>query len=307
MRRPARHLRTLIGAAALALVATACSRAEPQRVEPLDPNRIRVASFDFPEGRLLAELYGQRLRAAGFAVDVLDGLGTRELVQPALRQGLVDVVIDYTGSLLAYAGGSRADTHGTPEEVHAALVRRLSGLDLTVLPFAGAEDANGFAVRADVARAHQLTKVSDLAPLAGRLTFGGPPECASRPYCLAGLTEVYGLRFAAVRPQPSRAATATALASGEIDVGMLETTYGRLGDRRVTMLLDDRNLQPRENVVPVVRSELVRRYGARLTGPLDEISDRLGTALLIRLNRLAAVDPAGPANVAARYLAGPPS
>ena len=44
-------------------------------------------------------------------------------------------------------------------------------------------------------------------PLAGGLTFGGPPECGSRPYCLPGLAKVYGLRFGAVRPQPSRAAT----------------------------------------------------------------------------------------------------
>lgn len=306
MRRPTCLLRSLIGVLAVLLLGTACVGSGPQRVEPLDPGRIRVASFDFPESRLLAELYGQRLRAAGFEVDVLAGLGTREIVQPALRQRLVDVVVDYTGSLLAYVGGSAAETHGSPEQVHATLARRLAGSGLTALPPASAEDANGFAVRTDFARAHRLTRLSDLRELAGRLTFGGPPECASRPYCLPGLADVYGLRFAAVRSMPSRAATATALAGGEIDVGMLETTYGRLGDRRVTMLIDDRSLQPRENVVPVVRTELVIRHGARLTGALDGLTARLGTAELIRLNRLVAVDPLGPPHVAARYLAGLP-
>ena len=83
---------------------------------------------------------------------------------------------------------------------------------------------------------------------------------------------------------------------------MLETTYGRLGDRRVTLLVDDRSLQPRENLVPVVRTDLVRRLGSRFTGAVDGLSARLDTSDLIRLNRLGAVDPRGPADVAASYL-----
>ena len=207
MRRPAgRDVRFLTCWAIVALLAAACvgPRTGAQRVEPLDPNRIRVASFDFPESRLLAELYGQQLRRAGFTVDVLTGLGTREVVQPALRQGLLDVVPDYTGSLLAYAGGTAEETHGSPEAVYAALRRRLAGIGLTALPYASAEDANGFAVRTDFARTHSLSRLSDLRELAGRLTFGGPPECASRPYCLPGLERVYGLRFAAVRSEERR-------------------------------------------------------------------------------------------------------
>ena len=275
---------------------------DPPRVEQLDPDRLRVASFDFPESRVLAELYGQRLRRSGFTVDVLGGLGSREVVQPALDQGLVDIVVDYTGSLLDYLGGGVAETHGTAEQVHVALERRLAPRRLTALRLAPAQDTNGFAVRARFARDNQLSTLSDLRELAGRLTFGGPPECRTRRYCLPGLEETYGLRFADFRPQPSRAATATALETGEIDVGMLETTYGRLGERRVTLLIDNLSLQPRENVVPVVRTEVVSRYGTRLTDALDSLSERLTTPELVRLNRADAVDAVGAPAVAARYL-----
>ena len=275
---------------------------DPPRREQLDPDRIRVASFDFAESRLLAELYGQRLRRAGFTVDVLDGLGSREIVQPALQQGLVDVVIDYTGSLLDHLGGSAADTHGTPEQVHTAVARRLAARGLTALRPAPAEDANGFAVRRSFAEDNRLTRLSDLTPLAGRLVFGGPPECRTRRYCLLGLQDTYGLRFADFRPQPSRSATATALETGEIDVGLLETTYGRLGERRVTLLPDDLGLQPRENVVPVVRTPVVERYGSRLTDALDSLSAELTTPELVQLNRAEAVDPVGAAGVVSRWL-----
>jgi osmoprotectant transport system substrate-binding protein len=274
----------------------------PPQVERLDPDRVRVASFDFPENQVLAEVYAQRLRRAGFAVDVLAGLGSREVVLPALEQGLVDVVIDYTGSLLDHLGGSVAETHGTTEQVHATVARRLAAHGLTALSPAPAEDTNGFAVPAAFARERQLTRISDLRPLAGKLVFGGPPECRIRRYCLAGLQDRYGLRFADFRPQPSRSATATALQTGEIDVGMLETTYGRLGERRVTLLVDDLSLQPRENVFPVVRTAVVQRYGSRLTGALDAISAGLTTPALVRLNRAEAVDPVGAAAVATRYL-----
>ena len=275
---------------------------DPPRVERLDPDRLRIASFEFPESRVLAEVYGQRLRRAGFAVDVLAGLGSREVVEPALEQGLVDIVVDYTGSLLDYLGGSALDSHGTPEQVHAAAARRLAVRGLTALRPAPAEDTNGFAVRATFALEKQLSTLSDLRALAGQLVFGGPPECRTRRYCLPGLQDTYDLRFADFRPQPSRAATATALETGEIDVGMLETTYGGLGEPQVTLLIDNLSLQPRENVVPVVRTEVVRRYGSRLTDALDSLSERLTTPALVRLNRADAVDPVGASAVARRYL-----
>ncbi len=96
------------------LLSAACGGAARTPVEPRDPAVLRLASFDFPENRMLAELYGERLRRAGFRVEVLTGLGTREVVAPALRQGLVDLVIDYTGSLLDYSAAARRRRTGRP-------------------------------------------------------------------------------------------------------------------------------------------------------------------------------------------------
>jgi osmoprotectant transport system substrate-binding protein len=285
----------------LALGCAACAHSSSD-TEPRDPGRLRIASFEFPESRVVAELYARALRQSGFQVDVLSGLGTREVVMPALQQGLVDLVVDYSGSLLDYLGGSPAETHGAADAVHSALRGRLAGRGLAALAYTPAEDANGFAVRREFAQRYQLSRLSDLRELARRMSFGGPPECPTRRYCLLGLEATYHLRFAAFRPQPSRGATATALAVGEIDVGLLESTYGGLGDGRLTLLVDDRSLQPRENLVPIVRTELVRRHGARLIEPLDAVSARLTTSDLVRLNHIAAVNPVSPAEAVAAYL-----
>jgi osmoprotectant transport system substrate-binding protein len=290
----------------VSVVLAGCTLADgsgPVPAERPDPGVVRIASFDFPENQVLAELYAQQLRRAGLRVTVLAGLGTREVVAPALEQGLVDLVVEYTGTLLDYLGGTTGQTHGTPLAVHAALQDRLSTRGLTALRPAAAEDTNAFAVRTSVARQRQLVRLSDLRGIAGQLTFGGPSECPTRRYCLRGLQDTYGLRFAGFRSQPTRAATATALESGEIDVGLLETTDGSLADGRLTVLADDRGLQPRDNIVPVVRTAVLGQYGERLSGPLDTVTAALTTAGLIGLSRTLAISPAPPADVAAAYLA----
>ncbi len=297
-----RRGRLLLLGLLVALGCVACGAPARSAPEPRDPGRIRIASFDFPESRVVAELYARALRETGLQVDVLSGLGTREVVAPALEQGQVDIVVDYAGSLLDHLGGGAAETHGSPQQVHAALQRRLTGRGLTALASAPAEDANAFAVPAAYARQHQLSRLSDLRDLAGGLTFGCPPECPTRRYCLRGLAETYGLRFAGFRPQPGRGATAIALLTGDIGIGLLETTSGQLGTGQLTLLVDDRSLQPRENLVPVVRTEVVARYGARLTDPLDAVSARLSTGDLVRLNHIVAVNPVGPAEAVTAYL-----
>jgi osmoprotectant transport system substrate-binding protein len=210
------------------LVAGGCTpAAEPP--PPEDPRRpiITVTSFDFPESETLAELYGQALRQHGYPVEVVARLGPRDIVQPALEQGSVDLVLGYLGSTLNFLYEQRVAT-ADPQATHARLTQALTSRGISVLAFAKAEDRNGFVVTGDLARRRQLERISDLAPIARQLTFGGPPECPDRPLCLKGLQDVYGLQFARFEAMPSRTTTADALETGEIHLGMLETTNGNL-------------------------------------------------------------------------------
>ncbi len=96
-------------------------------------------------------------------------------------------------------------------------------------------------------------------------------------------------------------ATVEALIAGQIDVGLLETTDARLGIAPVTVLVDDRGLQPHENVVPMVRQEVVERWGEQLTDALDETSSRLTTVGLIRLNQAVELDGRTPEEAAGEW------
>jgi osmoprotectant transport system substrate-binding protein len=283
-----------------------CSR-EPAP-PPQDPRRpaIVVASFDFPESELLAELYGQALRGHGYPVELVARLGTREVVEPALEQGKVDLVPEYLGTALTFVDEGGLAPSGDPRRTHARLRQALATRGISVAAFAPAEDRNGFVVTGDLARRRHLQRISDLAPLAGRLTFGGPPECRDRPLCLQGLRERYGLEFARFEAIPSRRVTADALESHEIDVGMIETTDASLYKRDLVQLQDDRGLQPAENVVPVVRRQVVDHYGPALMRVLDTVSAQLTTPGLSGLNRQVEVGDQPASAVAAGWLRAHP-
>lgn len=303
LRGRARRAALAAMAALVGMLLAGCDR-QPERPPPEDPRRptITVASFDFPESQTLAEIYGQALRQRGYPVDVVEALGSREIVGPALEQGRVDLAVEYIGTALNFLSDRNRAATADPVATHARLEQALGPRGLSVLAFASAQDRNGFVVTGDLARTRRLQKISDLAPIASQLVFGGPGECPDRPLCLKGLKEVYGLKFTRFEPMPSRTVTAVALEAGEIQVGMLETTDGNLASRDLVQLVDDRNLQPAENVVPVVRREIVAAYGPRLVRALNAVTAQLTTFDLIGLNRRVELDGEDPAAVATAWL-----
>jgi osmoprotectant transport system substrate-binding protein len=300
--RPAGPAAALIVAVAM-LVAGGCSGAGERRRPAEDPRRptITVTSFNFPESETLAEVYGQALRRQHYPIEVVARLGGREIVQPALEQGRVDLVPGYLGSTLNFLQERRVAT-ADPRATHRRLKQALGPRGLRVLAFAPAEDRNGFVVTGDLARRRNLERISDLQPIAPKLILGGPPECPDRLLCLKGLKDVYGLEFTRFEPMPSRTVTADALENGEIHVGMIETTDGNLAERDLVQLQDDRQLQPAENIVPVVRNEIVNAYGPALVRLLDAITAQLTTGDLIGMNQRVQLEGAEPAAVAADWL-----
>jgi osmoprotectant transport system substrate-binding protein len=240
-----------------------------------------VASFNFPESELIAAIYGLAIGHAGIPVRLELGLGPRELVQPALEQGLVDVVPEYLGTALTSLRPPAGLAMSDPAAVRAALARALARWHVQVMAPAAAQDQNGIVVTGATARRLGLRKVSDLRRAAGRLTLGGSPECPERAYCLPGLRTVYGLGFAGFLPFGTEAQRVTALRQGVVDVAVLDTTDGNLAVGDLVLLSDDRHLQPAENVVPVIRSSALERYGKRLSAAVDAVSAQLTSRALL--------------------------
>jgi osmoprotectant transport system substrate-binding protein len=278
---------------AAVLIAGACAGADPSAQPQLSVERhdgIVVASFDFAESRLLAEIYAQALEAEGYPVVRQLGLGPRELVMPALRQGFVDVVPEYTGSALdAIANGSppsRPGRHAAADDIVADLRDAVRPHGLDVLAPSPASNQNELVVTGATADTHRLAAITDLGPVAPTLTIGGPPECPVRQHCLIGLADIYGLRFDSFVPLAGEELVRRALEDGVIDVGVLFSTDATLAaPTELVVLADDLGLQPADHVVPMVRRAAL---DTRAVAALDEVSNNLSTDNLRFLNwRLA--------------------
>jgi osmoprotectant transport system substrate-binding protein len=243
-----------------------------------------VASFNFPESELLAAIYGLAIRHAGIPVRLRLNLGPRELVGPALQQGLIDLVPEYLGTALTSVEPQPKISMSDPAAVRAALARALAVWDIRVLTPARAQDQNGMAVTRATAERLHLRTVSDLRRAAGGLILGGPPECPVRPYCLPGLRSVYGLRFARFLPLDTEQQRVSALQDGVVNVAVLFTTDGNLAGGNMVLLGDARHLQPAENIVPVVRARDMARYGKRLAAAVNAVSAKLTSTGLLFLD-----------------------
>jgi osmoprotectant transport system substrate-binding protein len=264
---------------------------------------VRIGAFNFPESELVAEIYAQALEDQGVPVERLGRIGSREVVQPALELGLIDVVPEYAGTMLSFVNlGTNApssDSAATIEELRATLEPR----GMVALEPANAQNKNAVVVARTFAAEHGLREVSDLAPIAAELTVGGPVECPERPFCLVGLEDVYQLEFDGFVPMPSSSVVSDALFVGEVDVGVVFSTDPVTVDAGIALLFDDRGLQPAENIVPVVRRDALERWGSQLAEALNEVSNRLDTSDLALLNLRAGEPDADIAALAAQWLA----
>jgi len=310
MRRMLRRRRVLLAACSVLVVLCAACTSDGGRSSPLPApaagrggTPITVGSFDFPESVLLAYIYAGALAAKGFPVKILPDLGTRELVDPALMNGLIQIVPEYSGSALDFMSLGRRSAVANPEATYISLVRSAQLHGLVAARQAAAQDANAIVVTSATARRYHLRSIADLARAATSLVFGGPPECRERADCLPGLEKTYGLRFKAFAPTDTGGPlTLQALDSGQIGVGLLFTTDPDIQTQHLVILADSRALQPAENVVPLIRRGTLERYGPRLLAALNAVSARLSTPALRDLDALVELHGQAPRSVAGRWL-----
>jgi osmoprotectant transport system substrate-binding protein len=270
--------------------ASPAALASPSAVSAGGPKpTVKVGSFNFDESEILQELYAQILETNGYTIERHSRLGNREIVEPALESGQIDLVPEYLATVEAFiAGKNNTPSKATsdPAATQTALQALLTPKNLTVLDFAQAVDTNGFVVTKATADKYKLAKMSDLQPVASQLVLGGPPECPQRPFCLLGLQNTYGLQFKDFKPLDAGGPlTVTALTSDppQIDVGLLFTTDPNITVKNLVLLDDDKHLQLADNVAPIVRNAILTAAPDAKT-LLNSVTAKLTTADLTAMN-----------------------
>jgi osmoprotectant transport system substrate-binding protein len=253
----------------------------------------------FAENQIVAEMYAQVLEHAGYTVERLLELRSRESSQNALEAGVIDVKPEYLSSLLLFLDPN-AEASADAADVARQTAELLRSEGLALLTPSAAQDTNQFVANAETAQRFDLTTMSSLAPVAGQLTFGGPAECPQRPFCLPGLHEVYGVLFDDFTPLDAGGPlTVDALKADEVQIGLLFSTDPSIGQNGFVPLADDRHLQDAENITPLIRSE---KLNVEVRALLDAVSARLSTEKVTELVGKVVIDGQDVAAVANGFL-----
>ncbi|MEU6696613.1 ABC transporter substrate-binding protein [Pseudonocardia sp. NPDC046786] len=259
-----------------------------------DPDVIAIGSGNFTESQLLAEVYALALRDAGVQVENPVAIGSREAYFPALQDGSVDLIPDYSGALLTYL--DQEATAVEPDDVYTALQAALPP-GLVLGERSEAENKDAVVVTRATADRLGLRTIADLAPYCPELTFGGGPEFQTRPDGIPGLARNYGCAFADYRSLDSGGVlTVAALGSDAVQAANLFTTDPALEQNDFMPLADPAENFSAQNVVPVLAE---RKAAPEVRAVLDRISAALSTEELLAMN----VEAAGPDKPALRTVA----
>ncbi|ART67636.1 glycine/betaine ABC transporter substrate-binding protein [Mycobacterium dioxanotrophicus] len=265
-------------------VFTACGSANPLGGGQIsgDLKSIVVGSADFPESKIIAEIYAQALEANGFQVGRQFGIGSRETYVPAVQDHSIDLIPEYTGNLLQYFDKNTTAT--TSDAVLIGLLKALPG-DLSILYPSPAEDKDTLAVTGETAARWNLKTIADLATHSAEVKVGAPSEFQTRQTGLVGLKEKYGLDIAPANfvaiSDGGGPATVQALTNGSTTAANIFSTSPAIGEHHLVVLEDPKNTFLAANVVPLVASQ---KMSDELKTVLDAVSAKLTTDALIALN-----------------------
>lgn len=268
---------------------------------------LTVGAANFTEGQVMAEMYAALLEDAGYSVTV-ETVDNREIYEPALEKGEVDVVPEYAATMAEFlnlkVNGPDAEPVASSDldETTQALTDLAEQQGLKVLQPAQAVDQNAFAVTEQYAQQNDLTTMSDLGDNVNEpLVLAATEECPDRPYCQPGLEDTYGIQISEVKPLGfSTPQVKEAVKSGDAQLGLVATTDGTLGDEGLVVLEDDKDLQNADNLVPVVNAESAGSQD--VADALNKLADTLTTEDLAMLNRQVDVERMKPEDAARDYL-----
>ncbi|MCA6941781.1 ABC transporter substrate-binding protein [Pectobacterium polaris] len=241
--------------------------------------KVIIGSADFPENQLLATIYAGALEAQNIPVEKKLNIGSREVYIPALLDGSINVIPEYSGALLSYLD-EKNQAHSS-EDVIRELEKKLPEKVKMLTP-AAAQNSDILAVTKKTADKYNLKTIDDLKPIAGELVLGGPAEWKTRHEGVSGLRDVYGLQFKSFKVlDVAGPLTLTALKNNQIQVADLTSTTPEIKKDHLVALVDTKHLFAAQNIVPIVASSTLT---PTIESTLNKISAQLTTEDLIAMN-----------------------
>ncbi len=295
--RPSSRVRTIaVAAIAIVLIGSAIVLFGGYRTEqaPGGRRRVVVASKDFTESVLLAEIGAQLLEAKGVAVVRKFELGGN-LSHEGLVSGEVDVYPEYSGT--AYTAILHHSPITDPRAVYNQVKSEYAekfGVD--VGPPLGFENTFAILIRGAEARTLNLKTITEAVPHARKWLAGFGQDFMSRADGYPGFSRAYGLTFAEQPREMDLSLTYVALASRQVDLIAGNSTEGRIAALDLFQLADDRHYFPPYEAIFLARRDALTRVPA-LREIMRLLENALSTEEMRQLNYEVDANKRTPAEV----------
>jgi len=308
-----RFLAGVMAAAASASILAACGSSDSSSstatdggssTPAADKGTVRISGQNFTEAEIVADMYAAVLQKAGYTPDV-HLVGTRDVYMKIFPKKL-DVVPEYTGAIVEFLNGTyngstaKPITVSDPQKTIDKAQPLLKKAGITLLNPSDATDTNAFFVTKDYADQNNVSTLSDLKGKS--VALAAAPDCKGRLDCEGGLTSAYGIKITKILPLGyASQQTYDSVLKGESQLGETSTTDGTLDSQGLVLLDDDKQIQPAQNLVPMVSSSFLSAH-PDVADPLNQLMSTLTTDDLTKLNAQVSVDRQKPEDVAQQWL-----
>lgn len=267
-----RRLAIGLGIAALAavMIAPALFRSATPSTQGTTERVITVASKDFTESVILAEILAQTLEREGITVKQQFELGGN-LAHDSLLSKQVDVYPEYTGT--AFTAILKHQPITDPQAVYdQTRAEYASRFGLVLSPSLGFSNDFAILVRGEVARRLGLKNISDAVPISRTWQAGFGQDFMSRADGYPGFSKAYGFQFQKQPREMDLSLTYRALQSSELDLIAGNSTDGLISALDLFQLADDKHYFPPYQAVFIARDEIepdLASAFARLSGAIS--------------------------------------
>ena len=292
-------IKLLTAVATLSLLATAANA------------QVVVSSKIDTEGGVLGNIIKQVLEANDIPVEDRIQLGGTPIVREAIMAGEIDIYPEYTGNAAFFF--DRADDPLWNDA--ASAYAEASKLDyeankIVWLTPSPANNTWAVAIRNDVAEANSLNTFSEFGAWVangGEVKLAASAEVVNSPAALPKFQEVYGFTLSPDQlitlSGGDTAATIAAAAqqTNGANAAMVYGTDGGIAPSGLTVLEDDKGVQPVYQPAPIIREEVLAEY-PQIEELLKPIFEGLTLEVLQELNGRVQVGGEAAAAVATDYL-----
>lgn len=223
----------------------------------IEKDSLRLGSRNNTESIILSHVMGQLIEnRTDIEVVYKENLGGSSVVWNAMTNGHIDVIPDYTGTIVVTY---YHEEPGTADETLEMTRRLVDGDDIVAFNTFGFN--NTYTLALDESKAEELGVVtfSDFAAYSNDFTLGAVFEFIDRPDGLPGFQKEYALSFKDVKGM-DHGMMYRSINAGEVDVINSYTTDGQLQVYDLRVLEDDKAYFPPYHALPLVRKETLEEY-----------------------------------------------